>query len=494
MALAGCVAAQPVAEDGETSRLFTRGYQEVMDYYIAPVTAREAALAALSRLPALASGLAVVARGGDVVLAEAGTPLAHYAAPADRDAPGWGALTAAVLRDARAHSRDLAATSRERIEQGLFAGLTASLDRFSVYWAPDTAHEMRAAREGFDGIGITIDTRAEPARVSSLVPDGPAERAGLAVDDRILAIDGAPAAAMAREEIVRRLRGPADSRVELTVARSGVAEALKLTITRAYVVVPTVTARRDGALAVFRISGFNQHTADSLRQAFVKLRREMRDGLRGIVLDLRDNPGGLLDQGVAVADLFMTGGRIVATVGRSPGSNQEFDASPGDLALGLPIAVIVNGGSASSAEIVAAALQDSGRAVVVGTSSYGKGTVQTVLSLPNEGELWLTWARLVTPGGYLLQEHGVVPAVCTLGAETEALPAILRRSAAGEPRAGLDEAGWSRLRRGCPGETAEHKVDLEAAERVVSDRALYARLIPAEPTALAAKPSPGPQQ
>jgi len=211
------------------------------------------------------------------------------------------------------------------------------------------------------------------------------------------------------------------------------------------------------------------------------------------VLDLRGNPGGLLNQAASVSDLFIPRGRIVATVGRNPTSNQEFDAKHGDISDGVPMVVLVNGGSASSAEIVAAALQDSGRAVVVGSSSFGKGTVQIVERLPNEGELILTVARLITPGGYVLHEHGVVPNVCTSGTEDDTpLAAVLKRSAAGtggdKARANLDEPGWVKLRSTCPSDIRDHKLEIEAAEDVLTDPVLYARLAHGEHSAVAGVP------
>jgi carboxyl-terminal processing protease len=209
--------------------------------------------------------------------------------------------------------------------------------------------------------------------------------------------------------------------------------------------------------------------------------------LRGLVLDLRGNPGGLLDQSVAVADLFVTRGPLVSTRGRHPASRQYYNATPDDIADGLPIVVLVNGGSASAAEIVAAALQDAGRAIVVGSTSYGKGTVQSVLPLPNEGELTLTWAKFYAPAGYTLHEHGVVPTVCTsaLG-ENETNPVAAIRKAAlhsesapivRKARIALDEDGWRELRQTCPAQTNDNKLDIEVAKRLLADPTLYARTL-----------------
>ncbi len=221
------------------------------------------------------------------------------------------------------------------------------------------------------------------------------------------------------------------------------------------------------------------------------------------MLDLRGEPGGLLDQAVSLSDLFIAKGPIIATTGRHPASHQYFAATGHGLAPDTPLAVLINGGSASASEIVAAALQDVGRAVVIGSASYGKGTVQTVMRLPNDGELTLTWARLVTPSGYFLQLHGVVPTVCTSGlGDTEgALDAVLRRpidaggADASRPRASLDEAAWSSLRRSCPAETNTPALDVKVAERLLSDPARYAAALgaihPAGASALGARAPEG---
>jgi carboxyl-terminal processing protease len=492
LATGGCAAPDPPLDDAR-ALLFAGAYRQVMEYYIEPRTAREAALPALAQLSTLAPGIAVAPDVEDIVLRDAGAPVARYPAPEARDAKGWGALTAALWDAARKRSAALAALPPAQVEQALLDGLTLSLDRFSRYADPDAARRQRAEREGFEGIGVTLDDIVDPIRVAAVIAGGPADRAGIRAGDRIVAIDGAAPRGLPRDEIMRRLRGPADSRIALTIARPRRRGRLLLSLARAYIIAPTVTVRRDGDIAVLRVAGFNGHTTDALREAVEALRAGDAEPLRGLVLDLRGNPGGLLEQGVSVADLFLSGGRIAATQGRSEGSDQTFDAGPGQIAAGIPMAVAIDGGSASSAEIVAAALQDSGRAVIVGSSSYGKGTVQTILPLPNGGELILTWARLVAPGGYLLNAHGIVPAVCTSGVAERpaAIAALLRRSPSrafrSEARAGLSEAGWSRLRHSCPGETGERRIDLDAAERLLDDPPLYARLLHAETTAVAAR-------
>jgi carboxyl-terminal processing protease len=217
LATAGCAAPDPPLDD-RRALLFASAYQEVMEYYIEPRTAREAALPALARLSTLAPAIAVAPDGEDIVLRAAGTPVARYPAPEARDAEGWGTLTATLWDAARERSAALAALAPAQVEQALFAGLTGSLDRFSRYADPAAARRQRAEREGFEGIGVTLDDIADPARVAGVIGGAPADRAGIRAGDRIVAIDGASTRGLPRDEIARRLRGPADSRIALTIA------------------------------------------------------------------------------------------------------------------------------------------------------------------------------------------------------------------------------------------------------------------------------------
>jgi carboxyl-terminal processing protease len=253
------------------------------------------------------------------------------------------------------------------------------------------------------------------------------------------------------------------------------------------VILPTVHVSRDGGVATFQVASFNQNTTQQIVEAFGAVKREMGPQLRGVVLDLRGNPGGLLDQAVSLADVFIANGPIVSTVGRHPASRQYFEASGDSIAPHMPVVVLINGGSASSSEIVAAALQDTGRAVVVGSASYGKGTVQTVLRLPNDGELTLTWAQLVTPSGYFLHQHGVVPNLCTsdLGDDDTSVQVALQRATASSAasalapraRASLDEDAWSQLRRSCPARQGDHQIDVKVANLLLADPVLYSEAV-----------------
>ncbi|HZB90460.1 MAG TPA: S41 family peptidase [Stellaceae bacterium] len=484
LALNGCGSA-PAAPSADQQQvlLFDEAYKSIAKYYLEPVTARDLAVAGLQNLASVDASLSVQWQGNFVVLHQ-GEHTLRFATPAPSDAAAWASLTQEIAAAAQARSRALAALSTDRLEETLLDGSMTVLDRFSHYAPPDVAEERRAARDGFGGIGVTLNSDGPDVRIVEVLPETPAAAAGLRVDDRILAIDGIEVSALNREDVAQRLRGPADSVVALEIARAGVD--ISFSMHRARIVPPSVVLTEDHGIAILRVSSFNQETGDNLAELLRQAHRDLGGDMRGIILDLRGNPGGLLDQSIEVASLFLDGQPISSTVGRVPESVQSFTA-PHRTVETLPLAVLINGGSASASEIVASALQDTGRAVVVGTSSYGKGTVQNVQRMPNDGELTITWARLVTPGGYILHKHGVVPTVCTakLPDDADGIAAALSRSGGSlraqleEPRAKLDDAGWQQLRDLCPGAHEDHRIELETAEKVLSDRALYAdALIP----------------
>ena len=484
LTLAGCTVEGSLPA-GAGAQLFARGLDEIAALYIEPVSSRRLALSAVARLSRLDGELQVrdrvaIGTAAALALSYGGRDIGLYPMPADTDNREWGEFLAAVITAAKGASPRLAALSQEAIEQVAFDGMTAALDRFSHYSAPRLARDQRAARDGFGGIGVTLDTTSDAFRVAAVTPQGPADRAGIRPEDQIVAIDGVATTGRSHEAVVQQLRGPVGSAVAVSVLRPGTAQPGDLRLQRALVVAPTVTVSRRGDIAVFHVASFNRSTTQRVVEGLADA--QTGGHLRGIVLDLRSSPGGLLDQAVSLADLFIAGGPIVSTAGRHPASHQYFAASGAGIAARIPLAVLINGGSASAAEIVAAALQDVGRAVVVGSSSYGKGTVQTVLRLPNEGELTLTWARLITPSGYFLQTHGVVPTLCTvdLGDDERAVATGLQRasglSAGGipaRPRAALDEGAWSQLRHLCPARRTSPGIDLALAERVLADPKLY---------------------
>jgi len=475
------------ADLAEAPRLFSVGYRDIADIYIQNVASADLAVAGLNSLASIDPAVTVTRDGGWILLEIGGDKAASLSIPGRSDAEGWGDLTAAALDLSRSRSTEINAIDPERLYEVVFDGMLGKLDKFSRYSGREEARDNRASRDGFGGIGVRIRLIDEGVRVLSVMEKTPAERAGLQDNDIIVSVDGETTIGLSQRDVVRRLRGPLRSNVKLEIQRDTEAGLLSVVVSRAHIVPQTVRFARLGNVAHIRVSGFNQSTARNLRQKIRTANEEIGPDLSGYILDLRGNPGGLLDQSVAVSDIFVTNGRIVSTHGRHPDSHQYFDAEPDDLAADKPVVVLVNGNSASASEIVAAAMQDSGRALVVGTSSYGKGTVQTVLRLPNEGELTLTWARFHAPSGYALNGRGVMPDICTAELEAGAgvdAEQILDRVRVGQypvPRALIrrelaigDESGIADFRANCPASKGEAGVELEVALRLLQDPALFA--------------------
>jgi carboxyl-terminal processing protease len=499
LAVTGCTGGgSPLAANVDYERdrrMFTAGYEDIDQYYIVKEDLGNLTVGGLSALAALDQKITVDRQDGKFYLNYGGTKAASFVVTGNFDADDWAKLTSGALVTARKVSPAVAKADSEVIYQTVFGGILVRLDQFSRYAGHDSAIENRATREGFGGIGVRIAVEDGKVRVVSVMHYTPAERVGLHVDDVITAIEGTPTKGLDQQAVVGMLRGPDGSRVLLTVQRGTNEKPLSFAVIRAHVVPETVTYRREGNIAYIRLYGFNQGTADSLRREIDNARSDMGENMRGVVLDLRGNPGGLLDQAVAVSDLFLNSGRIVSTHGRNPDSHQYFEATPGDVIDGLPMAVLINGNSASASEIVAAALQDNDRAVVIGSNSYGKGTVQELRRLPNDGELTLTWARFHAPSGYTLHHVGVLPSICTNKADEDATqlmaelaagklpPLPLEQRSAASPE---DTAALDKIRAVCPVYHSERAVDLEVAIRLLGQPRLYARAVAlAEPIARA---------
>jgi len=290
-------------------------------------------------------------------------------------------------------------------------GMLTSLDPHSSYLNPDDAQDMRVQTRGeFGGLGIEVTMEEDLVRVISPIEDTPAARAGVIAGDLIAEIDGEEVRGMALSDAVELMRGEVNTPIELTIIREGADEPIKLTIVRDIIKVRAVRFSLEDDIGYIKINSFTERTTDDLEAAIEEMREEAGDTeIEGYVLDLRLNPGGLLDQAVNVADAFLDRGEIVSTRGRDPRNVTRFDSRPGDLIDGKPIVVLINGGSASASEIVAGALQDHRRATVVGTKSFGKGSVQTIIPLAENGALRLTTALYYTPAGTSIQARGILP-------------------------------------------------------------------------------------
>ncbi|MDX2222711.1 MAG: S41 family peptidase [Rhodospirillaceae bacterium] len=461
------------------------GFTEIREKALEPPPIDQLFLAGLGNFRRIDSALGVRADAETLTLSVAGDELLVAPRPAADDLGGWVSTTLALFDAATASSDEAAAADAEVLYKVMFDGALGRIDQYSRYSGRRTAHANRASRNGTVGLGFTFDIVDEGLIVRSVVAQGPLDSAGVRANDIILAIDEQNIAGVSRDQAMRLLAGPSGSQVSLAVRRAGMTQVSVAQPRRGLVIPKTVTAHLDGDVAVVEIGSFNIKTAADVAHAVHRLRRESERPLSGLVLDLRGDPGGLLDQAVEVSDMFLDTGVIANMAGRHPGAMQYYAATPGDIIDGLPIVVVVDGKSASAAEIVAAALSDNNRALVIGTNTLGKGTVQTLIRLPNDGEIALTWSRVVSPGGYIIHDLGVLPTVCTSGAAgsvaervedifAHAIDPALRRL---QWRTGSDDpARRAELRRLCP---AEHRpgneVDAVLAVRLAADRGLYAR-------------------
>ncbi|HHB80827.1 MAG TPA: S41 family peptidase [Aliiroseovarius sp.] len=291
-------------------------------------------------------------------------------------------------------------------------GMLTSLDPHSSYLSPDDANDMRVQTRGeFGGLGIEVTQEEGFVKVVSPIDGTPAADAGIEAGDFITHVDGESILGLGRDEAVDMMRGPVGSEIIITVVREGEPEPFDVSIVRDTIKLTAVRSRTEGDSVVLRITTFNDQTTPNLEDGLKKQVEALggMDNVNGIIVDLRNNPGGLLTQAISVSDAFLEKGEIVSTRGRNPADGDRFKATPGDLAEGTPIVVLINGGSASASEIVAGALQDHRRAIVIGTKSFGKGSVQTVMPLRGNGAMRLTTARYYTPSGRSIQALGVSP-------------------------------------------------------------------------------------
>ncbi len=298
-----------------------------------------------------------------------------------------------------------------KLVEAAINGMLASLDPHSSYMSPKSFKDMQVQTRGeFGGLGIEVTMEDGLVKVVAPIDETPAARAGIRAGDVIIQLDGEQVQGLSLNQAVDKMRGPVNSPITLTVKRDGAAEPLQIKIVRDIIRIRSVRSRIEGDIGYLRITSFNEQTFDGLKDAIEKATKEIpADKLKGFVLDLRNNPGGLLDQAISVSDAFLERGEIVSTRGRTAEETQRYNARAGDLTKGKPVVVLVNGGSASASEIVAGALQDHKRATVVGSRSFGKGSVQTIIPLGQNGALRLTTARYYTPSGRSIQAKGIEP-------------------------------------------------------------------------------------
>ena len=349
--------------------------------------------------------------------------------------------------------------SDEELIEAAIQGMLSSLDPHSTYLNPKAYNDMRTTTRGkFGGLGIEVTMEGGYVKVVSPIDDTPAYRAGIQAGDLVTHLDGEPVLGLTLSEAVERMRGAVGTTIVLTILRQG-QEPFDVSITRDVISIKSVRWEAKGDVGYIRITGFSEPTEAGLNTAVRELKKEIGNRLAGFVIDLRNNPGGLLDQAVAVSDAFLERGEIVSTRGRREESAQRFNAEPGDITGGLPLVVLINGGSASASEIVAGALQDHRRAILLGTKTFGKGSVQTIIPLGRDGAMKLTTQRYYTPSGRSIQAKGIEPDIEVRQAKLEYLEGIGRSEA--DLRGALDNDAHKK--------DAEKKDEAEAEEEKPED-------------------------
>jgi carboxyl-terminal processing protease len=330
--------------------------------------------------------------------------------------------------------------SDQELIEAAINGMLTSLDPHSNFLTSKSYRDMRVQTKGeFGGLGIEVTMENGVIKVVSPIDDTPASRAGLEPGDLITHLDGDAIQGLTLGQAVERMRGPVDSKIILSVRRES-AKPFDVTIQRATIKIRSVRHEAIGDVGYVRITTFNEQTTSGLQNGVAALSSELGDKLAGFVIDLRNNPGGLLDQAISVSDSFLEKGEIVSTRGRDPNDASRVHATAGDVTDGKPVVVLINGGSASASEIVAGALQDHRRAIILGTQSFGKGSVQTIVPLPGDVAMRLTTARYYTPSGRSIQKTGISPDIIVPTAKIEKFDSAKRRRET-DLRNALENAG-----------------------------------------------------
>ncbi|MBV9832810.1 MAG: PDZ domain-containing protein [Alphaproteobacteria bacterium] len=473
--------------DVSAARVMLASYRAIADRYIEDRDFRVLTVDTVRGAASLDPQLRLDDLGATLRLSAGDQVLLERAAPGSpHDARAWAEIAAEmveILTEATPLMKD---ATRDRVVKAALDATTKQLDKNSRYSDPQEARDNRFNREGAGGIGVTVQAENDTTVVTAVQDGAPAATAGIKPGDRIVGVDSERVAGKPMRDIVRTLRGRIGEPVTVVVFRPSAGTELSFALRRQLIIPTTVSLERRGDVALIKLTGFNSGTTETLRNVLQKLKAEPSGALGGIILDMRGNPGGLLDQAISVSELLLDNGLLLTTDGRHPDSRQTFRSGNGALLEGVPMVVIMNGRSASAAEIVGAALQDRGRAILVGSASYGKGTVQTVVRLPNEGELTLTWSRMHAPSGYAWHELGILPTVCTarfggpdtLPGELDARAQAVRMTMAEwHATRKLPAERVSRLRATCPPVDDMPAKDIELAERLLHDRPLYARAL-----------------
>ena len=488
LALGACASTgEPAFQATGTSfaeQVLSTAYSRIADYYLYSVDFGQLSIDGLKRIAQVDDSVRVERADGRLNV-HWGATEHSFSLPASDANRDWAQLTSMVTGEILASSPTLAAADADELLQRIMDGVTSDLDTYSRYVGPRRASADQRTIQGYEGIGIGIEMEPTGARITEVQANGPAAGLGLRPGDLIVNINGRVTAGMTGDIASDAIRGPAGTTVELVVMTSGGSERI-LAVRRQQITPLTIAARTDQGILVVQTSRFANGTAQQIEAAITRAKREDGSRMIGMILDLRGNPGGLLDQAEAVVNLFLNQGRILTTRGRRQ-RTRSGNASGKDLLDGLPLVILVDGHSASAAEVVTAALQDHGRAVVVGSRTFGKGSVQTLLPLPNRGELRITSSHLFAPSGYTWNQQGIVPNICTSPAEgeTAVTPSEPIRLPAGASLAWLrenaltDAEAMAQIRTICTWRAHDPNIDLKIAREAILEHTLYNRAVTA---------------
>lgn len=466
----------------EAVNVFATAYGGIIEKYVEPVSIEKIALKGIKGLTTLDPALLVLKDGKLIRLNFSGNEIANIPYPSSATAFSWARFTVDLITEASLHSRKIRNADTEKLYEAVFDSALSQLDVFSRYAGAIEARQNRAKRDGFGGIGIRFSIQSEKVIIVKVIPGTPAAKSHLKIGDQITHVD-TKLVSKKSPALLSQLRGPIGSKITITIFRPRKKRSVDLILHRAHIVPPTVTAKLDEKILYLGISNFNQGTTNSVSKHIEGGKKKSSGKLDGVILDLRGNRGGLLKQSIKLADLLLTQGTILTTRGRHPESLHQYTAGGRDLVNGVPIVIIIDGKSASASEIVAAALQDRNRAVIVGTSSFGKGSVQTVIRLPNEGEITLTWSRFIAPSGYTLHGLGVLPNICT-NKINGGFKAILEHALSEHIKTRNTFASWrtpiiqnrnrhTALRNTCPSERRRTNTDIHVAKHLIRNQTLF---------------------
>jgi carboxyl-terminal processing protease len=498
--LSSAYAAAPGFDAARAAAIWGTALAFIAPRTLDPLGIPQMAVWGLSGITALDPDLTVQEQSGKLLLYGPNQVLFATAAPPPNDAAAWGSACAAVAGHAFTASPALLRAGTEGVVRSFFDELFNHFDPYSRYEAPHEADEDRSMRLGHAGLGLTLGREGTKILVARVAPSGPADQAGMAPGMAVLAINGVQTAGHDLTALQASLSGSLGTSIELTVRpQKNLAQTISLV--RGIVPTQSVFGAMDNDIAVIRVTGFDQDTGEEFAASLGGL-LAATPSTKGVVIDLRGNRGGVLRQAALSVDALLSHGAIIHTIGRDPAADQWFQAEGADIARGLPVIVLVDGGTASAAEVFSAALADNDRAVVIGSATLGKGLVQNLTDLPGGGELFVTWSRMVAPRGWPLQGLGVFPQVCVSlgtnvldqqiaalksGVNMLAKPLAETRSA----RAPMPLAEVLALRDSCPATVGANGY-FAAATALIDDPAAYQTALIHPLIAASAPPPPSP--